>query len=117
MNLIELSILVVFAVAVGGLSILLPLVISRNVDRGQAFRRAMATRVAELPLAKLLNMHGLDINDYLHGRPIVDVHTQIGQCASCQGAQVCERALTESVNFAPILAYCPNSAALNAASA
>jgi hypothetical protein len=99
------------------LTVLLPIVIARNVGRGQAYRQHVARNVAEIPLGKLLVAHGLEINDYLYQRNLVDVHAQIGQCSGCDDAGDCDRALSQSVNFAPILAYCPNSTALNAKAA
>ncbi len=104
-----------FVLGAGLLMVMLPLIITRNVIRGQAYRRGIARIVAGMPLGKLLAAHGLEIEDYLHHQRIVDVHDHISHCSGCRDAEDCDRALSQSVNLAPILAYCPNSNALKVA--
>lgn len=117
MNLIAISIVGVFVVGAALMAVMLSLIIMRNVSQGRSYRQSIARNVAEIPLGKLLSAHGLEIDDYLHRQRIVDVQAQIGQCSACHGAADCDRALSRSINLAPILAYCPNSTVLHAVKA
>lgn len=112
MELLNLAALGLMAVALLVLVVALAAAIGRNLKVGRVVRERLARRVAELPLAKMLKLVGVDTGHYLHGEYLKDVRQQIDTCQSCEQSQHCVDTLDPVQSKVEDYAFCPNQESL-----
>lgn len=107
--------LIAIGLLVAGLAIalvLLPLAIAMNVETGMQYRRDLAEKLDKLRLGKMLAALGVNINRYLNGERMVDIHQQMQRCSACANTQTCDDKLTKGDVAADNIPFCNNEESL-----
>jgi hypothetical protein len=82
------------------------------MKKGRKYRQALAKKVEQLRLNKMLIALGIDPNAYLHDEHITDIHKHMERCEACENIEECDEALsTNNVNPDEI-SYCNNEQSL-----
>jgi hypothetical protein len=91
------------------LAVWLPLAIRGNLRRGHGFREALAERLGELRLSRMLANLGIDRAAYLHQAQAVEIKRHMARCEACDSKTACDQALAGE-NSKPIeeLGFCAN---------
>lgn len=94
------------------LSILLFVAIIFNMKSGRKYRQALAKKVEQLRLHKMLLALGIDPNAYLHDEHITDIYRHMERCEACKNIEQCDESLsTNDVNPEEI-SFCNNEQSL-----
>jgi hypothetical protein len=87
-------------------------VIMRNVIVGMEFRKNLAQKVYDLRLNRMLEALGIDVNNYLHREPVIDVERHIDKCAMCPNTATCDEQLAADAVTLTGIDFCNNEQAL-----
>ena len=79
---------------------------------GMKHRRALAERLDQLRLGKMLAALGIDTDSYLSRERAVDIHKHMERCATCANTEECDTRLDEGAMDAASISYCNNEASL-----
>ncbi len=85
----------------------LPVAIFRSMQRGPRFRAALAKRLGELRLPRMLGALGIQHDRYLAQHRVVDVETHMKNCRQCDETRRCDADLDRG-RLTDDGAYCPN---------
>ncbi|TCK18804.1 hypothetical protein DFR30_2089 [Thiogranum longum] len=110
MNLFSLIIAGLFTVLSVAFVALLALAITRNLQVGQRYRQAIARQLSKLRLARMLGIHHIDQDAYLHAQSVLSIRDQIKRCSECSSTEDCDRLLNEGMGDESD--FCENDEAL-----
>ncbi len=110
MNSVSVVIASLFAVLSAIFIILLVVAIVRNLKDGKRYRQGMAGQLSRLRLARMLGVHRIDQNTYLHTQPVLSIRDQMKHCAECTHTEQCDKLLDEGVGDQS--GFCQNDEAL-----
>jgi hypothetical protein len=99
---------------VASFTILLVSAIVFNFKAGLRYRRALATRLDNFRLAKMLTALGIDIDEYLSTERVVDIHRQMERCGACENVGECDDRLAQGPVEAGDIGFCNNEQSLQA---
>ena len=112
MELISLIIASLLGILIALVIVLLFIAIIFNMKRGRKFRQALAKKVAQLRLNKMLDALGVDTNAYLHREKVTDIYQHMERCEACDNTEECDDAL-EKDNINPdTIGFCNNEQSL-----
>ena len=112
MDIFSLIVAILLALSVALLTVLLFSAIVFNMKKGRKYRQALAKKIEQLRLNKMLLALGIDPNTYLHDEHITDIHKHMERCEACENTEQCDDALaTNNVNPAEI-GFCNNEQSL-----
>ena len=112
MEIISLIIAILLGISITAVIVLLFIAIIFNMKRGRKFRQALAKKVAQLRLNKMLIALGIDTNAYLHGEKVTDIYKHMERCEACENTEECDDAL-EKDNIDPDkIGFCNNEQSL-----
>lgn len=93
MDFVSLLSLIVVCVAVSGLAVALILTIRANYLTGWRFRQQLSERVNRLRLGRMLARRGINVQEYLHRIPVVQLDREARACEGCNQTRTCEEVL------------------------
>lgn len=108
-SLIVTSLLGFFVVSVVAL---LFIAIIFNMKRGRKYRQALAKKIEQLRLNKMLLALGIDPNAYLHDEHIADIHKHMERCEACENTEKCDEDLSTNNINPDEISYCNNEQSL-----
>jgi hypothetical protein len=112
MDIFSLIIAILLGFFVTLLSVLLFIAIIFNVKRGRKYRQALAKKIEQLRLHKMLLALGIDPNAYLHKEPIAEIHQHMERCNACENTEQCDEALATHDIKPEEIGYCNNEKTL-----
>lgn len=81
-----------------------------SFKHGQSLRQSLLARMHILPIARLIDRYGIDINAYVSQLAINDIEKQLRKCEGCDHKDNCINDLGKrSVDINQVLQSCPNS--------
>ena len=80
-----------------GFVVLLALAIIRNLKVGKRYREGIARQLSKLRLARMLGIHHIDRDAYLHTQPILGIRDQMKRCSECASTKACDKLLDEGI--------------------
>lgn len=83
-----------------------------NVITGIKFRSALARKLHQLRLNRMLTALGIDLNIYLHHEQIVDIENQMSKCSACGNTEICDDQLASGQVNTDNIDYCNNEESL-----
>ena len=110
MNLFSSAIAGFFAILAVIFLVLLVVAIARNLEMGRRYRRRIAGQLSKLRLFRMLGIHDIDPETYLHAQSVLDIRSQMKHCAECASTRQCDTLLEEGVGDPS--GFCENDAAL-----
>lgn len=110
MNLFSILIAGIFSVLSIAFVVLLVLAITRNLQIGRRYREGIARQLSKLRLARMLGIHHIDPDAYIHGQPILGIRDQMKRCAGCASTDACDKLLDEGIGDQS--EFCENDEAL-----
>jgi Family of unknown function (DUF6455) len=93
-------------------AILLMVAIVFNFQAGLRYRKALAEKLYDFRLAKMLMALGIDIDEYLSTERIVDIHTQMTRCGACENTGECDERLARDDIGPDDIGFCNNEESL-----
>jgi hypothetical protein len=93
-------------------SALLFLAIIFNMKRGRKYRQALAKKVAQLRLNKMLVALGVDTNAYIHEEHVADIYQHMERCEECSNTEECDDALSKDKINPDEIGFCNNEQSL-----
>ncbi len=97
MNLLSIIIAGIFSVLSVAFIVLLVVAITRNLETGKRYRQDIARQLSKLRLARMLGIHHIDPDAYLHGQPVLSIRDQMKRCSECASTKACDKLLDEGV--------------------
>ena len=83
-----------------------------NMKKGRKYRQALAKKIEQLRLNKMLIALGINPNTYLHDEHITDIHKHMERCEACENTEQCDEALSAN-NLNPAeIDFCNNEQSL-----
>lgn len=79
---------------------------------GMKYRRALAGRLDQLRLGRMLAALGIDTDSYLSRERAVDIHKHMERCAACANTAECDTRLDEGTMDVASISYCNNETSL-----
>jgi hypothetical protein len=86
----------------------LVVVIGANLKNGRFYRQALARRMQQLRLSKMLQALGIDLNEYLAGQDVNAIHRQMENCSRCENTRDCDEQLASEAVTAEQIGFCNN---------
>ena len=111
MDILSLVILAVLGLLITVTIVAIAYNIVRNLRMGERFRLDLAHKVGDLRLSRMTKAMGIDMGAYLHKQPVVAIATQMQQCKTCSGQDICDDRLAAGAKIARP-EFCPNETAL-----
>ena len=112
MDLISLIIATLLGLLIALLTALLFIAIIFNMKRGRKYRQALARKVAQLRLNKMLLALGVDTNAYIHDEHIADIYKNMERCEECSNTEECDEALSKDKINPGEISFCNNEQSL-----
>ena len=112
MDLISLIITTLLGLLIALLTALLFIAIIFNMKRGRKYRQALARKVAQLRLNKMLLALGVDTNAYIHDEHIADIYKNMERCEECSNTEECDEALSKDKINPGEIGFCNNEQSL-----
>lgn len=109
---ISIIVMIVAGTAMAVLVIALFYAISVNIRRGEAVRKALSERLAQLRLYRVLGLLGIDPKAFIHTQQLRDVERQMRTCANCKATEQCDSTLEKGTSGE--LGFCENREELSA---
>jgi hypothetical protein len=106
MNILSISISGVFFVCAVTFTVFLLVSILGNLKAGRKYRQNLLAKVSNLRLSRMLALHRIDQDTYLHSQPVVDIENHIKRCAGCSRTDQCDEVL--SADAQDKTAFCDN---------
>lgn len=91
---------------------LLMIAIVFNFKAGIRYRKALADKLSNFRLAKMLTALGIDIDEYLSTERVVDIHAHMARCGACENVGECDERLTAGKVSAEEIGFCNNEQSL-----
>jgi hypothetical protein len=110
MNILSISISSVFFAFAVAFTVLLIMAILRNLKTGRRYRQTLNSKVSNLRLSRMLTLHRIDQDAYLHSQPVVDIENHIKCCSDCSRTAQCDDVLMAGAEDQT--AFCNNDHAL-----
>ena len=82
------------------------------MKRGRKYRQALARKVAQLRLNKMLLALGVDTNAYIHDEHIADIYKNMERCEECSNTEECDDALSKDKINPGEIGFCNNEQSL-----
>lgn len=83
-----------------------------NLNAGSKYRKALAGRIDQLRLGKMLAALGIDVSVYLHRENMVDIHRHMDRCSACENTDICDDNLARGEIDAADIGFCNNEQSL-----
>ena len=112
MDLISLIVATLLGLLITLLTALLFIAIILNMKRGRKYRQALARKVAQLRLNKMLLALGVDTNAYIHDEHIADIYKNMERCEECGNTEECDDALSKDKINPGEIVFCNNEQSL-----
>ena len=112
MDLISLIIASLLGLLISLLAALLFIAIVFNMKRGRKFRQALAKKVAQLRLNKMLIALGVDTNAYIHEEHVAEIYKHMERCEECDNTKQCDEALAKDNINPDEIGFCNNEKSL-----
>jgi len=110
MNYFTVAISGLFAVLSIAFIVLLVKAITRNLQVGKHYRQGIAKQLSKLRLARMLGIHHIDQDDYLHSQSMLSVRDHMKHCSECASNDQCDKLLDEGIGDQS--KFCENDEAL-----
>jgi len=94
------------------LTVLLFTAIIFNMKKGRKYRQALAQKIQQLRLNKMLTALGIDPTAYLHDEQITDIHKHMERCETCENTEQCDEALSTNKLDPTEIGFCNNEQSL-----
>jgi hypothetical protein len=95
MNFLSLSVSGLLVLLSAAFAVLLVVAILNNLAVGRRYRQDIRKQLSRLRLSRMLALHRIDPETYLHTQAMLDVKNQIRRCSSCAETQRCDKILAE----------------------
>lgn len=95
-----------------GLVVGLALAIVFNLRIGIRYRSALAQKLVDLRLERMLVALGISPQEYLHHERVVDIHEQMRRCGECGNTALCDDNLQSGSVTLDSIGYCRNEQSL-----
>ena len=102
----------VLGIALLAFVVLLPLAIVFNMKAGLKYREAIAARVDQLRLSRMLAALGVNVSAYVHHGRITDIAAQMRRCTACGNTETCDEKLATGDVSVDNIGYCENEQSL-----
>ncbi len=102
----------VLGIALLAFIVLLPIAIVFNMRAGLKYREALAARVDQLRLGRMLAALGVNVDAYVHHGRITDIDAQMRRCAACGHTDACDEKLATGDVSVDEIGYCENEHSL-----
>lgn len=112
MDLISLIIAGLLGILITLVTVLLFIAIIFNMKRGRKYRQALAKKVAQLRLNKMLIALGVDTNAYIHDENVADIYKHMERCEECGKTEECDDALSKDKLNPDEIDFCNNEQSL-----
>ncbi len=112
MDIFSLIIAILLGFLVVLLAVLLFTAIIFNMKKGRKYRQALAQKIQQLRLNKMLTALGIDPNAYLHDQPVTDIHKHMERCEACENTEQCDEALSTNELKPTEIGFCNNEQSL-----
>lgn len=76
---------------------------------GQEYRKTIIIMLNKLPIKRMLEKRGIDINDYLQEQSALDIREHIRNCNNCSKKEECEEHLAIKATAETDYSFCPNN--------
>lgn len=112
MDLISLIVATLLGLLITLLTALLFIAIIFNMKRGRKYRQALAKKVAQFRLNKMLIALGVDTNAYIHDEHVADIYKHMERCEECSNTEECDDALAKDKINPDEIDFCNNEQSL-----
>jgi len=112
MDIFSLIVAILLGLLVTLLTALLFITIIINMKRGRKYRQALATKVTQLRLNKMLVALGIDTNAYIHDEHVADIYNHMKHCEECSNTDECDDALSGDKINPYEIGFCNNEQSL-----
>ena len=112
MDFFSLIIAILLGVSVTAVIALLFIAIIFNMKRGRKYRQALAKKVAQFRLNKMLIALGIDTNAYIHDEHVADIYKHMEHCEECSNTEECDDALAKDNINPNEIGFCNNEQSL-----
>jgi len=112
MDIFSLIVAILLGFFVTLLAVLLFTAIIFNMKKGRKYRQALAKRIEQLRLNKMLTALGIDPNAYLHDQHITDIHSHMERCEACENTAECDETLSTNKINPTEIGFCNNEQSL-----
>ena len=112
MNILTLVVMTLFVLLFAAFTVLLSIAIAFNIKASVRYREALAAKVKELRLGKMLAALGVDIDIYLHNERVLDIHQHMERCRACKNTDSCDESLSTVELDASAIGFCNNEKSL-----
>jgi hypothetical protein len=93
-------------------AVLLMAAIVFNFQAGMKYRKALADKLNDFRLAKMLAALGIGIEEYLSTERVVDIHTHMTRCGACENTGACDDRLAQGRISPDDIGFCNNEESL-----
>jgi hypothetical protein len=112
MDIFSLIVAILLGFFVALLTVLLFTAIIFNMKKGRKYRQALAQKIQQLRLNRMLTALGIDPNVYLHDEQITDIHKHMERCEACENTEQCDEALSTNKLNPTEIDFCNNEQSL-----
>ena len=112
MDLISLIIATLLGLLISLLAVLLFVAIIFNMKRGRKYRQALARKLAQLRLNRMLISLGIDVNAYIHDAHVADIYNHMERCEECSNTEECDNTLVKENIKSDEIGFCNNEQSL-----
>lgn len=103
------TVLIAFLLVILGFVVLLSgFAIIYFLGSGQEYRETMMAMLNKLPIKRMLEKRGIDIDNYLREQSALDVREHIRNCSHCTTKGECEEQLAKKESPETDYSFCPN---------
>lgn len=82
------------------------------MKRGRKYRQALAVKVAQFRLNKMLVALGVDTNAYIHDEHVADIHNHMKRREECRNTEECDDTLSKDKIEPDEIDFCNNEQSL-----
>ena len=107
MNGVTILLLAGFIGAIMLMVIRLTMAIIGNFQTGQAVRLTLAGRIGRMRYGRMLAMRRVNLNEFLHQRPLTEIEAGMRRCRACPATTECDRTLAPGVTSEQAPEFCP----------
>ena len=112
MNTFSVGISGIFGVLAIAFGALLLAAILRNLKTARRYRSEIKSRLSDLRLSRMLSLHHIDRDAYLHSESVLEIEQQMARCTRCAQTSRCDEVL--AANREADTAFCVNDGDLQA---
>lgn len=111
MNYFSTAIAGLFVILTAAFAVYLAVAITHNLKVGMHYRQGIVRQLSKLRLARMLGIHGIDQDAYVHTQPVLEIRDQMKHCSECTGTEQCDKLLDEGIGDKS--GFCANDEALS----